>query len=104
MHVVHHLRHAAPVAPRKPKARLHHRLLTSLDHHLDRFTRGVGHAAAHTFTFIHHHAAASVGILALTGLVIVAAVTRGLIRAAMLRLAGWMGVPRTGPPPPGAIS
>jgi hypothetical protein len=91
--VVHH--HVAP--PHK------HHFLGSIGHGIGNAARGVGHAAAQGFNFVHHHAAASVGVLALIGIIVGATVARTVVRDRMLRLAHWMGVPRVGPPPPGPM-
>jgi hypothetical protein len=95
--------HSAAAARHKPAVHHRHHLLGSIGSRLDSATDRVGHAAQHAASFLHHHAAASIGVAAIVAIVVAATITRGIIRAQMMRLARWMGVPRTGPPPPGTL-
>jgi hypothetical protein len=83
----------------------HHHLLRSITHPIGSAARGIGHAAQHVVTFLHHHAATSIGVAAIVGIVVVATVLRGAMGIVFLRLADWMGVsPRGRSQPPGGAA
>lgn len=77
----------------------HHRhFFDAIGHKLGQAARGVGHAAQHVGSLIHHHTAASVSVLVVVGVVALAAVSRVLARGAALRAARRMALPRNGGP------
>lgn len=75
------------VAHVRPHHSHHRHLLDAIGHRIGQAARGVGHAAQHVGSLIHHHTAASVSVLVVVGVVAVAALSRVLARGAALRAA-----------------